>query len=430
MTSSIAAPHPSKPATSKAESHSPSLSRLGKRTRSPTTDPAGIARAVASSSAGPSQKRVMRTKTPKTRVLANTLWFTSTPSAAPTPVPVVQEQLQQKQPQQEHEQKHEKVQEQAQAQKPKRRTLAGSISVGNMSLQVLCVISSGATAIVYKVLDVRRKATCALKVVQGDLLSNSSYDMCSKEPNILDYFARNNAEYVARLMDGYKDKNTRDIFMLMEEGDCTLAAIMRIMRQKPLRMGAIKELWFQLVRAVDEIHRYSVVHRDLKPANLIMAKGELKLIDFGYSTSLSRGPVALERIVGTPGYMSPEAYVVDKLDTKNLTFATDIWSLGVILYEMIYGANPFVDKQGKTAANTKDKDYQVSFAPVVHAEPLDKAKGNDNDNDNDNDSDSDANATVVSPNLIKTIKRCLVHDRDLRPTAAMLLAELDSERDQ
>jgi len=102
-----------------------------------------------------------------------------------------------------------------------------------------------------------------------------------------------------------------------------------------LTEATVKNYVKQLVRAYLHILKFSIVHRDLKPTNVLVSKeGVLKLIDFGLSKVLSTDMTAT--ICGSPLYMAPEILYKQDYDSN-----ADIWSLGILVYEMIYGFTPF-----------------------------------------------------------------------------------------
>jgi len=110
----------------------------------------------------------------------------------------------------------------------------------------------------------------------------------------------------------------------------------------------ILSLTYQIVDALDTSHAHGIIHRDIKPGNvMITASGEAKVLDFGLAKIVALqdktekvvevSSITLNRlIVGTPAYMSPEQLRAEKLD-----FRSDIFSFGVLLYEMASGKNPF-----------------------------------------------------------------------------------------
>lgn len=93
----------------------------------------------------------------------------------------------------------------------------------------------------------------------------------------------------------------------------------------------------QLVSALAHLHKHRIIHRDMKPQNiLICADGALKVCDFGFARALSNTTLVLSSIKGTPLYMAPELVQENPYNEK-----VDVWSLGVILYELYFGKPPF-----------------------------------------------------------------------------------------
>ena len=135
-----------------------------------------------------------------------------------------------------------------------------------------------------------------------------------------------------------------------------------IERKGPLSKEEIQQLFSQVLLAVDYIHKKGFVHRDLKPSNFMIDKdSQLKLLDFGIvkfmdSQSADFTQTHTHQQMGTPMYMSPEQVV----ETKSVTAASDIYSLGVVLWQMVTGKRPY---DTKTLS-----DFQLK-SKIVH-EPL------------------------------------------------------------
>ncbi len=117
------------------------------------------------------------------------------------------------------------------------------------------------------------------------------------------------------------------------------------LRAGPLPNSEVIAFGTQIAAAIEEAHEQGVVHRDLKPANIVVSpKGHAKVLDFGLAKILrgagsdtpTQSITETKGIAGTPQYMSPEQAVGNQLDAR-----TDLWSLGIVLYELLIGRPPF-----------------------------------------------------------------------------------------
>src|SRR5262245_41521757 len=131
------------------------------------------------------------------------------------------------------------------------------------------------------------------------------------------------------------------------------ASLKEILRQGPLSSAKTASIAAGVLRALSEAHAHGLVHRDIKPANVMLAEsGELKVLDFGLakgalqtastlrndSETRVSGFTAASGIVGTPAYMSPEQVRAGLVDKRS-----DLFSVGVLLYECLTGVCPFSD---------------------------------------------------------------------------------------
>jgi serine/threonine protein kinase len=95
----------------------------------------------------------------------------------------------------------------------------------------------------------------------------------------------------------------------------------------------------QLIEGFYQIVNEGIIHRDLKPANVLVHEGTFKICDFGFAKYFGEMNKMAKTCVGTPIYMSPQV-----LKQKPYTSKTDIWSLGVMFYELVFGKLPFIGK--------------------------------------------------------------------------------------
>ncbi len=125
-------------------------------------------------------------------------------------------------------------------------------------------------------------------------------------------------------------------FIAMEFVDGTDLST-RLEQQGPVALGHAINLISQLALALDYAHERNVVHRDIKPANIMQARGGvIKILDFGLAKAIQGGPRKSTVVAGTPEYMSPEQLAGREVDGR-----TDIFSLGVLLYEILTNTVPF-----------------------------------------------------------------------------------------
>jgi DNA-binding NarL/FixJ family response regulator/tRNA A-37 threonylcarbamoyl transferase component Bud32 len=193
--------------------------------------------------------------------------------------------------------------------------------------EILELIGEGATAAVYRGVDLRLERTVAIKVMLPYVDSTTRRRF------------QREALSAAKLNHG----NIMAIYDVGEEDDLPYLVIEYIEGRPlfsfiPSSPEVVAEMGRQICVALDYAHRQGLIHRDIKPANIhITPTGQIKLMDFGLAISgQTKRLTATGRIIGTPAYLSPE-----QAQGMPLTPRTDIYSTGVVLYEMVTGVLPF-----------------------------------------------------------------------------------------
>jgi len=268
-------------------------------------------------------------------------------------------------------------------------------------------IGRGGMGIVYRAHDSRLGKIVALKVLsQASSLSPESKARFRQEARAA---AILNHSSIVSVSDFAEQDGIPFIVYEYIEG----TRLDRLIAERALSEARVIEIGSQIAGALAHAHERGILHRDIKPQNIIITReGTAKVLDFGLAKRTKLGFVAetdhtvsehasLETargtIVGTVQYMSPEQIGEEQLDGR-----TDIFSLGVVLYEMVVGSNPF---RGDSFASTIGRIMAPDAPAIV------------------------STTTPVSSGLQEIIRKCLQKRRDDRYSSAKALMEdLDRQR--
>ncbi len=220
--------------------------------------------------------------------------------------------------------------------------------IGNVigNYKIIEKLGEGGMGAVYKGLDLMLEREVAIKVLRPEL---------SRQPELVERFrseavtlARLNHPNIATLYSFFRQGE--DFFMVMEfvPGQ-TLDAVIKRFGALPYDQAIL--LMSQVLEAVAHAHAMGIIHRDLKPANLMLTHtGAIKVMDFGIARALGAARMTRAgRVVGTIEYMSPEQVRGQQTDARS-----DIYSLGIVLYEILTGRVPF----------QSDSEYELMRAQI------------------------------------------------------------------
>jgi len=212
-------------------------------------------------------------------------------------------------------------------------TLDLSLQVGKYDIQKL--LGKGATGTVYLARDTFTGKEVALKTIEPEVFRDPEFGTVYRSQflNEASLAGKLRHPYIVQILDAVVEENSGHIAMeLVMGGDLSQYTT----PDKVLPVADVLQIGFKLCGALDYAFREGIVHRDIKPANIMVAKGnDIKIADFG-AAFLRKSQVVQTASMGSPFYMSPE-----QIEGKDLTFHSDMYAIGVALYELLTGKRPF-----------------------------------------------------------------------------------------
>ena len=225
-------------------------------------------------------------------------------------------------------------------------------------------LGGGGFGEVYEFIDIESGKKRAAKIIpnsriDNDPQSNIAYNNEYKFNTYLDF------KYLCKCHSTFKDSQNA-YFILDYQPNKTLS---ELLHKRQLSEIEIKHYCFQLLLAIEYLHKRNIIHRDIKLSNVLLSeKMEVRLCDFGLA--IENGIEGQKNICGTPNYIAPE--LLNHKNGLNYSFEIDIWAFGVMLYTLYYHKTPFEQEvKGRTKYNIQNIIYSFPKEVAISKEAKD-----------------------------------------------------------
>lgn len=225
---------------------------------------------------------------------------------------------------------------------------------------IIEMLGKGAMGVVYKALDPDINREVAVKTIRFDLSDGDDEEMMGRFIREAQAAGKLDHPNIATIYDVGREKDLTYIVMQYVKGQSLQQVIAK---KKKFSPKEINDILIPLCEALEYAHQHGIVHRDIKPANILIdLRGKPNVVDFGVARIETSTLTQSGTTVGTPSYMSPEQIMGKRVDNR-----ADIFSLGVILYELAAGQRPF------SGGNVSTLMYKIVNEEPPHITEVEKS---------------------------------------------------------
>lgn len=245
-----------------------------------------------------------------------------------------------------------------------------SVQINHYVIDTTKCIGRGSSGVVYLGYDTITKQQVAIKKIYIDKDNITTENRLSKLWNEIQIMKQLKHKNIVELLNVHLDIEKNVLYLIMEY--CDGSDLSNYTRCEKLSMSEVQDYMRQMRDGLEYLHTQKVVHRDLKPHNILLSKGCIKLSDFGLSTMNNEEFNLMKTICGSPLYMSPEL-----IQHKKYTAKSDLWSVGVIMYQLIFLMHPFPGCQNfkELSKNVKNCDIVYPTDETIDPMALELLKG-------------------------------------------------------
>lgn len=209
-------------------------------------------------------------------------------------------------------------------------------------------LGKGSYSSVFLGWDIKYSKNVAIKNIKLKSLKKKQIDKIKQEINIIEQLNHKN---ICKFFNYIHKKN--NYYIILEYCDTSLHSLLR--KEKSLDEDITKEFMIELSDALLYLQNNCIAHRDIKPQNILLLDGSIKLTDFGLACYFNKN-TNMTSMCGSPLYMAPE--IVN--DDNGYNSKIDLWSSGVVMYQMLYGKTPFNASTHYELVN-KINDNKIKF---------------------------------------------------------------------